>query len=554
MTIPAAPRPDDVYDSATIAAFRSAGHWRDETLTDALDRLAAAQPDRVVISDGYGELTATGLRGQAYRLGAALLGLGICPGDRVQVQLPNWNEFVIAYIALARIGAVLVPTMPIYRHDEVAYTLQHSGARASIVPAEFRGFSYPAMLAEIRPSVPTLEHIITVRGELQPGTIRLEDLTAGTGEPGDDILGAPPTADAPHCVIYTSGTESRPKGCLHTLNTVTFTVHALGGAVMEMGAADVMFMPSPVTHATGLAMGVIAPLMLGAGMHLMDVWEPRAALDRIARYGCTLSMTAAPFVQMILAEVSGEPEAAAKLGSLRCWACAGAPIPETMLQAWAGSVPGCALLPVYGRSEGLLVTACSAGDTAEHVLASDGQAFPGVVLEIRDEDGKPVPAGTEGEICHGGPGLMLGYWQDPALTAQSVDAAGVSRSGDLGRVDADGYLRVTGRIKDMIIRGGINISAAEVENHLLAHPNVVAAAVVAVPDVRLGEKACAFIVPRGDAPDLAELTRFLREERKIAPQKLPEYLQVAAALPTTMTGKVQKFLLRDQAKGLADAR
>jgi acyl-CoA synthetase (AMP-forming)/AMP-acid ligase II len=554
MTMPAAPRPEDVYDSATIAAFRSDGHWRDEALTAALDKLADAQPDRVVVSDGYGELTSAGLRGQAYRLGAALLGLGIRPGDRVQVQLPNWNEFVIVYLALARIGAVLVPTMPIYRHDEVAYTLQHSGARISIVPEEFRGFSYPAMLAEIRSSVPDLEHIITVRGAGRPDTTRLEDLTAGAEVPGDDILGAPPPADAPHCIIYTSGTESRPKGCLHTLNTVTFTVHALGGAVMQMSAADVMFMPSPVTHATGLAMGVIAPLMLGAGIHLMDVWEPRAAVDRIARHGCTLSMTATPFVQMILAETSADPEAAAQLGSLRCWACAGAPIPEVMLRAWAGSVPGCALLPVYGRSEGLLVTACSASDTAEHVLSSDGRPFPGVVLQIRDEEGKPGPAGTEGEICHGGPGLMLGYWQDPGLTAWSVDAAGVSRSGDLGRVDAGGYLRVTGRIKDMIIRGGINISAAEVENHLLAHPNVAAAAVVAVPDARLGEKACAFIVPRGETPDLAELTRFLREERKIAPQKLPEYLQIAESLPTTMTGKVQKFLLRDQAKGLADAR
>jgi cyclohexanecarboxylate-CoA ligase/acyl-CoA synthetase len=264
-------------------------------------------------------------------------------------------------------------------------------------------------------------------------------------------------------------------------------------------------------------------------------------------------MTATPFVQMVLAELGADSGVAASLGSLRCWACAGAPIPDVMVQAWAASVPGCALLPVYGRSEGLLVTACSAHDTTEHVLASDGRAFPGVVLEIRDEDGKPAPAGTEGEICHGGPGLMLGYWQDPELTARSIDAAGISRSGDLGRVDEDGYLRVTGRIKDMIIRGGINISAAEVENHLLAHPNVAAAAVVAVPDPRLGEKACAFIVPRGQAPTLAELTRFLREERRIAPQKLPEYLQISEFLPSTMTGKVQKFLLRDQAKGLADA-
>ena len=213
--------------------------------------------------------------------------------------------------------------MPIYRHDEVSYVLRHSGARISIVPREFRSFYYPAMLAQVRDSAPDLEHVITVRGSRVPGALRLQELTAGDGIPGEDVLGAPLSGDAPHCIIYTSGTESRPKGCLHTLNTVTFTVNALGGQVMSMRPDDVMFMPSPVTHATGLAMGVTAPLMLGAGIHLMDVWEPRAALQRIARHGCTLSMTATPFVQMILAEIGADPAAADKLGSLRCWACAG---------------------------------------------------------------------------------------------------------------------------------------------------------------------------------------------------------------------------------------
>ena len=557
MITDAALRPEDVYDPATIARFRSAGFWRDEVLSASVDRLAAAQPDRVIVTDGYAALTAAQLRAQAYRLAAALAGLGVRAGDRVQVQLPNWNEFVVIYVALARIGAVLVPTMPIYRHDEVLYALQHSGAKVSVVAGEFRGFDYPAMLADIRASAPDLQHVLTVRSDPRPGMLRFEDLIAGQGGPDaplpdGTVLGAPPSADAPHCIIYTSGTESRPKGCLHTLNTITFTVHALGGDVMAMGPADVMFMPSPVTHATGLAMGVIAPLILGAGIHLMDVWDPGAALRRIARHGCTLSMTATPFVQMILDQVLADPAAAGQLATMRRWACAGAPIPEVMLRGWSTQVPNGALLPVYGRSEGLLVTACSAGDSPEEVLSSDGRPFPGVVLEIRDEDGKPVPPGADGEICHGGPGLMLGYWRDPELTAQSVDAAGVSRSGDLGRVDEAGYLRVTGRIKDMIIRGGVNISAAEVENHLLAHPNVAAAAVVAAPDRRLGEKACAFIVARGEPPSLAELTSFLRSERRIAPQKLPEMLEVVAALPTTMTGKVQKFLLRDRARALTE--
>ena len=383
MTALPVPRPEDVYDAETLAGFRAAGYWRDETLSAAVDRLAGQ--DRVLLTDGYGALTGGQLREQAYRLAAALRWLGVEAGDRVQVQLPNWNEFVVVYIALARIGAVLVPTMPIYRHDEVRYVLQHSGAKISVVAGEFRGFDYPGMLADIRASVPELQHVISVRCGERSGVLRFEDLIAGTGVPDPALLGEPPSADAPHCIIYTSGTESRPKGCLHTLNTITFTA-----------------------------------------------------------------------------------------------------------------------------------------------------------------------AGTEGEICHGGPGLMLGYWRDPEFTAASIDDRGVSRSGDLGRVDEDGYLRVTGRVKDMIIRGGLNISAAEVENHLLAHPRVAAAAVVAAPDHRLGEKACAFVVARGEPPTLAELTDFLRRERRIAPQKLPEMLQVVDALPTTMTGKVQKFLLREAARALAE--
>ncbi|MEU3984024.1 AMP-binding protein [Streptomyces sp. NPDC026672] len=547
---PQALRPQDRYDEATIAGFRAHGHWRDEILSDYVDRWAAERPDAILVTDGDGALTALRLRDDAYRLARSLRRLGVGPGDRVQVQLPNWNEFVVAYVAIARIGAVLVPTMPIYRHDEVRYVLEHSQAKVSIVPGEFRKFDHPAMLADLRGSCP-VEHVITVRCGERDGALRYEDLITGD-VPGDDELGPPPAADDPHCVIYTSGTESRPKGCLHTLNTLTFTVHALGGSVLGLGPGDVMFMPSPVTHATGLAIGVAAPLILGSALHLMDVWEPRSALRRIAEHGCTTSMTATPFVQMVLGAILEEPESAALLRTMRRWICAGAPIPESMLDDWSEHLPGCTLLPVYGRSEGLLVTACSVGDSPAEILSSDGRPLPGVVLEIRDELGQVLPAGEEGEICHGGPGLMLGYWQDPERTAASIDRHGVSASGDLGRLDEDGYLRVTGRIKDLIIRGGTNISAAEVENHLITHPRVAQAAVVAVPDARLGEKACAFVVPRGQAPTLSELTDYLRGERRIATQKLPEMLQIVDELPTTSSGKIQKYVLRERAAAVAE--
>jgi cyclohexanecarboxylate-CoA ligase/acyl-CoA synthetase len=545
-------RPEDRYDEATIARFRAEGYWRDDILSDRIDQWAAEAPDRLLVTDGYESLTTRELQGRAYRLARALSGLGVTAGDRVQVQLPNWNEFVIAYVAVARIGAVLVPTMPIYRHDEVSYVINHSGAKVSIVPGEFRGFDYASMLAQIGDSCPTLDHVITVRSEPRAGELRFEDLIAGGDLPGAGELGAPPSANAPHCVIYTSGTESRPKGCLHTLNTLSFTVHALGGGVLDMGADDVMFMPSPITHATGLAMGVAAPLLLGGGTHLMDVWEPKEGLRRIAEYHCTASMTATPFVQMALDVLQESPHVAEQLASMRRWLCAGAPIPASTLQRWSQHLPQCALLPVYGRSEGLLVTACSLRDSPEEVLSSDGKPFPGVVLEIRAADGSAVGSGEEGEICHGGPGLMLGYWNAPELTDAAIDERGISASGDLGRVDAAGYLRVTGRIKDLIIRGGTNISAAEVENHLITHPGIAAAAVVAAPDARLGEKACAFIVPRdpGDVLTLDELTVYLRDERRIAMQKLPEMLVVVDEIPMTASGKIQKFVLREQVREL----
>jgi non-ribosomal peptide synthetase component E (peptide arylation enzyme) len=536
-------RPEDRYSADTIASFRQAGHWRDGSLAEQLEHWAATQPDQTAVSDGYGTLTWSELHGQAYRLAAKLRGLGVEPGDRVQVQLPSWNEFVVVYAALARIGGVLVPTMPIYRWDEVRYAINHAGAKVSVICGEYRRFDYHQMLRDVRPDCPTLGHVITVRTEAGEGESRFEDLVAGTDVPGADELGPLPHADDAHAIIYTSGTESRPKGCFHTFNTFNYTVHSLGADVMGLGPGDVMFMPSPITHATGLAMGVTTPIVLGCGMHLMDTWEPAAGLKRIQEHGCTASMAATPFVRMAVDVFDPEQH---DLSSLRVWVSAGAPIPPSLLSDWRAKFPDCSLLPVYGRSEGLLVTSCRRDDDPERVLNSDGRALPGVDLRIQAENGTQVAAGEEGEICHGGPGLMLGYWRDPERTAEAIEASGVSHSGDLGRVDADGYLRVTGRIKDLIIRGGTNISAREVEDHLLTHPKVASVAVVGMPDRVLGERACAFVVPAGEPPTFEELTSYLKTERKIAVVKLPERLELIDELPMTATGKVQKFALREK--------
>jgi cyclohexanecarboxylate-CoA ligase/acyl-CoA synthetase len=540
------PSVGDRHDDVAVKAFYEQGYWTDGTLTSVLDDWCASQPGAVYVSDGEGSLTYAELRGQAYRLAAGLRSLGVGTGDRVVVQLPNWREFAVVYVALARIGAVLVPVMPIYRHDEVAYIARFTGAAGIVTTGVFRGFDHLAMVRELRPRCPALRFVATVRAEPGPdGEVAVEELArpgAGPDVPPGAALGPPPGPDDPHAILFTSGTEARPKGCVHTFNTLGFTLRALG-RVLHLTADDVTFMPSPVTHATGLAMGIGAPLVAGGSVHLLDVWDPDAGLRRIAEHRCTNTTTATPFVQMAL---DAYDPAVHDTSSLRVWLCGGAPVPPPIVQRVEQAWPDCRLLSLYGRSETFLTTVCGFDDPPEQVAASDGRPGPGVDLAVLDGAGYPLGAGEEGEIVQRGPGVMLGYYGDPERTAATFDGGGWCHSGDLGRLTDDGYLRVTGRLKDIIIRGGTNISAREVEEHLLTHPQVRDVAVVAMPDPVLGERACAFVVPAaaGERPSLSEVTLFLRTERRISVTKLPERLEIVDALPTTATGKVQKFALR----------
>lgn len=541
--LPTAPAPEDRYSAEQLARFRADGHWRDESLTQWVQHWAARRPAGVVVTDGDATLTWAELRDRAARFARGLRDLGVEAGDRVHVQLPNWVEFVVVYAAIARIGAVLVPTMPIYRQDEVRYVLDHSGAKVSVVPTSYKGFDHAAMVLALREVCPALTAVVTVRGRAE-GALCYQDLVGGVDLPDDDALGPVPSADALHAIIYTSGTEARPKGCCHTFNTFTFSAYGLGQRIMGYGPDSVVFMPSPITHATGLVMGVAAPLVAGSAIHLMPAWEAADGVRRIAQYRCTHTMNATPFVRMALDALTPESD----LSSLRVWVCAGAPIPQVVLAEFQDRVPTCALLPLYGSSEGLLATACRLDDPAEKIVSSDGRPNPGVVMELRTDDGQVYRPGEvgEGEICFGGPGIMLGYWDDPQKTRDTIDEKGLMSTGDVGRFDPDGFMRVTGRIKDIIIRGGTNISAREVEDNLLAHDHVAAVAVVGVPDERLGEIACAFVVPKGDPPTLESLCAFLRDERRIAIQKMPERLRIVEQLPMTATGKIQKFVLKAQ--------
>ncbi|MCE3551160.1 AMP-binding protein [Pseudonocardia sp. RS11V-5] len=532
------------YDEVSVRLFRERGWWQDGSAAALLDRWATETPTRRFVSDGTVELDYATVRERANGLGAALLHAGVRRGDRVAMQLPNWAEFVVGYLAVARIGAVLVPIMTVYRQTEVGHVLRNSGAVAAITTGEFRGFDHAAMFRALQKELPALHTLVVARGVANEGELAFDE--ACTTAAAQPELGPYPDPDLPHMIVYTSGTESTAKGCVHTWNTADYSARGLAHDVFRTRPEDVVFMPSPVAHATGLVVGILVPLAVGAETHLLDVWEPNEGLRRIEDYRCTATATATPFVRMAL---DSQREAQRDLSSMRFWLCAGAPIPAALATEFERAFDDGVLMPLYGATEILAATCCHLGDPLERRAGSDGSpALEGIRIDLVGADGEDVADGEEGEICYWGPGAVLGYWRDPERTAATIDDRGRHHTGDLGRLDDQGYLRVSGRLKDIIIRGGTNISAAEVEGYVAAHPTVAQVAVVPYPDERLGEKACAVVVPRpGEQPTLGEITDFLRS-RHIATQKLPEKLLLVDALPMTATGKVKKFELRDLAR------
>jgi cyclohexanecarboxylate-CoA ligase len=539
----------DRYSDEQIAAFYAAGYWQASSFNALVVEQAARRGEQTFVFDSTTSLTYAGFRDKALRLAVGLRRQGVRRGDRVAVQLPNWTEFPLLAAALSRIGAILVPIMPIYREDEVGYVLRHSGAVAAVTCHEFRGFGHRAMFQELRSAAPDLRTVYLARppeGVDTAETPSLDsllvdgDLAALEEEADPDS-----SPDDGFLIVYTSGTTSRPKGCFHTFNTVRASSNAI---IQSLGYTeqDVQFGPSPVSHSTGLVTSVVMPLIAGAKSHLMEAWDPEEGLRRIEQHGCTAAVTATPFLQMLMAAYDPAKHDAS---SLRLWVCAGSPIPGAVVERSRELFSGCRTLSLYGRSENFLTTMCKVEDPPERAVTSDGSALAGAEVQIVDEEGLEVPRGEEGDIAYRGPSHMIEYFNDDEQTAALFTPEGFSRSGDLGRMDEDGYVRVTGRLKDIIIRGGMNISAREIEDHLARHPAIANVAVVGMPDERLGEKVCAYVVPAEPhtAPTLTAITTYLREQ-KLATQKLPEHLEIISAMPMTATGKVQKHILRADIK------
>jgi cyclohexanecarboxylate-CoA ligase len=532
----------DRYSDADIARFYEAGLWRPETFPDVADQQAERHPDKALVTDGTVTLTYRELRDSALRLAGGLRQLGVSAGDRVAVQLPSWAEFMQISLALTRVGAIMVPIMPIYRSDDVGYVLRDAGVRTAITCGTFRGFDYPAMYQSLRASCPDLRDLIVARGDgTEPaGAVRLEDLFSGPGT-GPVEPGSVSGPDDPFVIVYSSGTTARPKGCLHTFNTFGCGSRMLARAFGYSGQ-DIQFNPSPITHTTGLITGFLLPLMHGASVHLMEAWEPRAGLADIAKFHTTAAVTATAFLQMLMDAYDPDQH---DPSSMRLWVAAGSPIPSAFVRRAQAVLPRLRVLSLYGRTENAVTTTCTVDDDPERSVTSDGKALPGTSVKIVDDDGREVPRGEQGDIAYKGPMHMLEYINNPEETRKLFTPDGHSRSGDLGVMDADGYVRVTGRMKDIVIRGGLNISVRQIEDQLTAHPAVRAVAAVGMPDENLGERLCCYVVLNDGHETLAlpEVSEYLLAQG-LAIQKVPERLEIVPELPMTATGKVQKHILR----------
>ncbi|MBW7850289.1 MAG: AMP-binding protein [Rhodospirillales bacterium] len=525
-------------------------YWPNRLLTDYLDDAAKASPDKVAVT---GRNSMTGLvdtlsyrqlRRLTDRIAAGLAGLGLGKGDVLACQLPNWWQFVALYLACVRIGAVLNPLMPIFRQRELRYMLRFAQAKVMVVPRRFRGCDYPEMMRELRADLPDLAHVLVIGGE---GEESFEDrlLNRRWEDEGDlTALFAErrPSPNDPTQLLYTSGTTGEPKGVVHTPNSLLSIIQAYDER-LGIGGDDVIFMASPMGHQAGFMYGLMMAPMLGAKLVLQDIWDPDEAAFLIQDEAATYTKGSTPFLADLTDCAAVDR---ANMESLRIFVSSGAPIPRALVER-ASRRLGASIISAWGMSETGSVTTTAPGDSDERIFNTDGVALPGMDVRIVDETGRPVAAGTEGNLQCRGSGMFAGYFRRPEL---SRDVDGWFDTGDRAIADATGYIRITGRSKDIIIRGGENVPVVEIENVLYRHPAVRETAIVGMPDPRLGERACAFVVlEEGQRFDFADMVRWL-QENQVARQYFPERLEIVDAMPRTASGKIQKFELRSVAKNL----
>ena len=519
------------------------GGW---LITDRLFGVAERDGDRELVVDPvYGRFTYAEIATQVERVAHGLRGHGFGPGDVVILQLPNWTPFLVFHLALSAIGAVTGNIPFVYREREVGEILRLTRARGLVVPGTCRGFDFGAMAAALGRKHATLERIfvvgdgVTVQG---PEIVRYESLLSSPlgGESLDSLK---PGLDDVTALGFTSGTTGNLKGVIFDSNVLA----AVNRGFIErysLDADDRIFACSPLGHAVGFTHALRMTLAIEGSLVLLEHWDADRALAAIHRERCTFMAAATPF----LMDMVHHPELARheRLPSLRLFLCGGASVPEKLMHDARRNLPHTFTSPLWGMTECGGVTTCPFDAATEKLFTTDGLPCTSMELKVVDSNGAPVPPGTDGELMARGPMVARGYIAQPELTGEYFLADGFFRTGDQARMDEDGYIKITGRIKDLIIRGGVNISPVEVESVLFSHPGVANAAVVGMPDPRLGERACAFVVlAKGESLTLDEVQRWMARSG-VAKPKWPERVETIDALPMTASGKIQKFRLRER--------
>ena len=534
------------FDSTAHArAMRDAGFWLDTAYDEFLVKAIEATPDKpALVAYRADRDTARRFSWREFgdlvsRSAASLRELGVGAGDIVAVQLPNWWEFVVTSLACGRIGAVVNPLMPIFRERELSYMLGFAEAKALVVPKTFRGFDHATMAYALKAELPKLEHVIVVDDDGEDGFE--QRLLSGSARIDPSV---PPrlASDAMSVVMFTSGTTGSPKGVMHTTNTLVACNRALAGR-FGLVADDVLLACSPLGHMTGYAAVMLLGISLGATVVLQDVWEGKRGVTIMADEGVTFTAASTPFLSDICEAVAA---GAPRPSRLRSFLCGGAPIPPVLIDRAARELD-LKVCSLWGMTESLSSTLTEPSRAADKSSRTDGRALEGVAVKVVDDEGNPMPQGQTGRLLVRGAQMFMGYYKRPDI--DTFDAEGWFDTGDLAYMDDEGYIRINGRTKDVLIRGGENVPVVEIEALMYKHPAIAAAALVGYPDARLGERGCAFVALRaGAALTLADLQAYMAE-CKVAKQYWPERIEILPDLPRTPSGKIQKFKLREIAKG-----
>ena len=526
------------FNEQRRAAYRQQGLWGDASLADYWQQTARAMPDKIAVVDNHGaSYTYSALDHAASCLANWMLAKGIESGDRIAFQLPGWCEFTVIYLACLKIGAVSVPLLPSWREAELVWVLNKCQAKMFFAPTLFKQTRPVDLILPLQNQLPQLQQLVGV-DKLAPATSALSlsqiiadntPLTTAITVHGDELA----------AVLFTSGTEGLPKGVMLTHNNILASERAYC-ARLNLTWQDVFMMPAPLGHATGFLHGVTAPFLIGARSVLLDIFTPDACLALLEQQRCTCMLGATPFVYDLLNVLEKQP---ADLSALRFFLCGGTTIPKKVARECQQL--GIKLLSVYGSTESSPHAVVNLDDPLSRFMHTDGYAAAGVEIKVVDDARKTLPPGCEGEEASRGPNVFMGYFDEPELTARALDEEGWYYSGDLCYMDEAGYIKITGRKKDIIVRGGENISSREVEDILLQHPKIHDACVVAMPDERLGERSCAYVVLKAPHHSLSleEVVAFFSRKR-VAKYKYPEHIVVIEKLPRTASGKIQKFLLR----------